>query len=139
MQFFFYGTLIDPDIRRLVLAGRTLAVEPASLAGWRCVALPGVSYPTIVADPDSCVTGALARGVDAEACRRLTRYEGRQYRQMTATVTDAQGSAITARVFKAPGNSCAPTWEFEPWLRRHKDRAVTILRRGVRPAAAAGL
>ena len=111
MQFFFYGTLIDPDIRRLVLAGRTLAVEPASLAGWRRVVLPGVSYPTIVVDPAGCVSGALARGADADACRRLRRYEGRQYRQITAIVNDAEGGAVSARVFVAPGKSSAPDWE----------------------------
>ena len=46
MRFFFYGTLMDADIRRAVLGVRALApAERATLDGWRRVKKAGVSYP----------------------------------------------------------------------------------------------
>jgi hypothetical protein len=61
LRFFFYGTLIDADVRRLVL-GRLAPdeVEPATLSGWRRVKLAGVTYPGIVPDAKGWVEGVLA-------------------------------------------------------------------------------
>jgi hypothetical protein len=42
MRFFFYGTLMDEDIRRAVLGDRAPdAVEPATLIGYRRMAAAG--------------------------------------------------------------------------------------------------
>ncbi|MBL8834369.1 MAG: gamma-glutamylcyclotransferase, partial [Rhodospirillales bacterium] len=46
MRFFFYGTLIDPDVRRAVLGRLAPAsVEPATLKGWRRFSAKGVTFP----------------------------------------------------------------------------------------------
>ena len=42
MRFFFYGTLMDEDVRRAVLGVRSLApTERATLEGWRRVKMAG--------------------------------------------------------------------------------------------------
>jgi hypothetical protein len=75
VRFFFYGTLIDPDVRRLVLGTRApMSVEPATLAGWRRVCLPKVTYPAVLRAAREVVDGVLVRGLDAEARRRLVDY-----------------------------------------------------------------
>ena len=59
MRFFFYGTLLDPDVTALVL-GRRLppaAFVPASLPGHARRRAKGVSYPILVRDPRGAGAG----------------------------------------------------------------------------------
>ena len=50
MDYFFYGTLMDPDVRALVLspAMRDVAVEAAVLEGYRRVFMRGRVYPVVI-------------------------------------------------------------------------------------------
>src|SRR5512134_3020809 len=77
MRFFFYGTLMDEDVRRAVLGVRALApVERATLEGWRRVKKAGVSYPVIVRARNHKVDGVLMHGIDRRAHELLLEYEG---------------------------------------------------------------
>lgn len=125
MRYFFYGTLMDDDVRRVVLGRRApRTVTPAVLEGWGRVLVAGASYPAIVRRAGARVDGVLARGIDAAAARRLDRYEGAEYVAIEAEVrTSARSTPVTAIVFvPRPGHvrTRAGKWDFDIWRRRRK-------------------
>lgn len=136
MRFFFYGTLLDPDVRRLVLGRRApAAIEPARLEGWRRLPLAGATYPVIVRAPMAAVDGILVRGLDIGARSLLVRYEGPDYELLPVEVLVASNRRVAASVF-APRSGRVRRgrgdWDFADWARRHKRRFVaTLARRGV--------
>src|SRR5215471_10032258 len=82
MRFFFYGSLLDPDVTAIVV-GRRLpprAWLPASLPGYRRTRAKGVSYPAAIRDPRSEVRGAVVGGFSPREIKRLSAYEGPRYR-----------------------------------------------------------
>lgn len=137
MRFFFYGTLIDADVRRLVL-GRLAPddVEPAILRGWRRVKLAGVTYPGIVSDAKGRVEGVLARGLGRMARRRLERYEGDEYALVPAAVAAANGKTVAAQMFVSGQalKRASGVWTIADWQRRHKRRFLASLARSGSPS-----
>ena len=134
MRFFFYGTLVDADVRRAVLGPQApQRIEPATLRGWRRAPVRGRTYPVIVADPAAEVDGVLARGLSAAAKHRLERYEDVDLYALAELDVLPAGRAqpVPALVFVArtTGVPLAPgTWEFAPWQRRYKQRYLLTLR-----------
>ncbi len=136
MRFFFYGSLMDADVRRLVL-GRAApdTIEPATVRGWRRVKLVGVTYPGLVRDAKGTVEGMLVRGLGAAARRRLVRYEGDEYDMMEVDAATAAGGSRRARMFVA-GEALKPAtgrWDLALWQRRHKKRFLASLARSGGP------
>lgn len=136
MRFFFYGTLMDVDVRRLVLGRHAPAqVEPARLAGWQRFPVAGTSYPAIRRDPPAAVDGVLVRGLDAGAHALLERYEGDGYATLLVEVETATGRRVAAHVFAPRPKRIRRgrgAWDFADWLRRHKRRFIaTLARRGI--------
>jgi len=126
VRFFFYGTLIDPDVRRVVLGELAPAeVERATLAGWERVPVRNATFPMIRRLAGARVEGVLVRGLDTEARRRLVTYEDESsYDMLEITVALATGRRVGAWVFAPPPDgTLAPgrgTWRFDDWERRHK-------------------
>lgn len=121
MRFFFYGTLLDADVRRAVLG--TLApasVEPARLAGWRRFSLAGVTFPIARPERGAAIDGLLVRGLDAQAGRLLDVYEGPGYARRTVELA----SGVSAILYAEDGSrsfAVSPQpWDLEIWVRRHK-------------------
>jgi hypothetical protein len=125
MRFFFYGTLMDEDVRRAVLGVRALAPsERATLEGWRRVKMAGVSYPMIVRARNHKVDGILMHGIDRRAHEMLQEYEGDEYTMIGVDV-QAADSKISARMFvPRPGLTVRGRgpWDLLTWQRRHKRR-----------------
>lgn len=138
MRFFFYGTLIDPDVRRLVLgADAPASVEKAWLAGWRRVPMVGRTYPGLVRDPLATVDGVLARGFDEAAKTRLDRYEGDEYELIMVEVETETSRRVAARVYvPRPGSfrRGRGMWDYGDWARRHKRRFLATLERSGGPS-----
>ncbi|MEX2453227.1 MAG: gamma-glutamylcyclotransferase family protein [Rhodospirillaceae bacterium] len=136
MRFFFYGTLIDPDVRTLVLgreAAASCRVEPANLPGWRAVRVQGKTYPAVVERRGATTGGMIADGLPEAAMARLIAYEGPEYvvRDLPVEI-GADGGRTVASVFVA-GPECRITtafWRFADWERRDKRRFVAALRSG---------
>jgi len=137
MQLFVYGTLLDPDLRALV-AGRPLAARPAVLRGWRRRRLRGRTYPVILPDARSAVTGAVIDGVDAAALARLVVYEGPGYRlrPVRPRLDGHRSEDIEALVFvPVVRRAVAGAWTEPEWRRRHRRATLATLRRGASSSA----
>lgn len=121
MKLFFYGTLMDADVRELV-CGEALEVEPAMAQGFRRVLVAGRHYPMLLPHASGWVEGSLASGLSAETVHRLQVYEGWEYGLHPIKVRTASGHAVMAHVFLCPPH-IAPQmrdWGLERWQRRHK-------------------
>jgi len=143
MRYFFYGTLMDPEVRAAVLgrAAACLLIRPAMLSGYRRVHAPGRSWPVLIRAAGGRVQGVAVEDVDARLARALLRYEGPAYRLAMCRARLASGAAVTAAVFLpvvAPAGG--RPWHHGAWLRR--DKAVFLARllgaraAGNRPTAA---
>lgn len=122
--YFFYGTLLDSDVRRLVLGpeARPLALEPARLRGYRRMAKGNSSAPVLVPRAGGSVEGLLVRGLDRRQSGRLRHYEGRNYRAVPCQVRLGDATIVPALVYLAARKvplARAP-WRLEAWQRRSK-------------------
>jgi len=124
MDFFFYGTLIDADVRGHVLGARAakVSIVPASLAGYRCVRVAGASFPGLVPDRAARTYGVIARGLGRADIDKLIRYEGIGYRLASASAKTAGGRILNARVFlPKPGIQLTDEdWSFAVWQEAEK-------------------
>lgn len=140
MRFFFYGTLMDEDVRRAVLGVRALApTEHATLEGWRRIKMASVSYPMIVRARNHSVDGVLMHGIDGRAREMLQIYEGDEYRMLGVEVR-AGDFMISAKMFAPrPGLTIRGRgpWDLETWQRRHKRRFLGALQHQGKPLPAA--
>ena len=128
MRFFFYGTLLDPDVRARIV-GPCRAV-PARLPGWQRVAMLGRAYPVIVRRFGAAVDGLLAEGLGRASARRLEAYETDEYEAERLVVETADGRRVRALVFVAgprarPG---AAPWALADWQARHKRAFLRLSR-----------
>jgi hypothetical protein len=132
LPMFFFGTLMDGDILSAVL-GRPAApdtMEPARLAGWRRVFVPGRIYPMLIPHATGIVDGLLVRDLGDNDRNRLDYYEGPEYRVGTLTVRRPDGSAVPAHTYL-----CRPAvpagdaeWRLKTWRLRHKRAALARIR-----------
>ncbi|MGA3400110.1 MAG: gamma-glutamylcyclotransferase family protein [Acetobacteraceae bacterium] len=108
MRLFLYGTLLQPATLAARSGDPTLPRRyvPATLHGWRRVALPAVPWPTLRRDPRSVVAGMVV-DVSAAAATRLAAYEGDTYRLVPVVVATANGKTA-ARTFIKPGGTRRP-------------------------------
>ncbi|WP_241004192.1 gamma-glutamylcyclotransferase family protein [Magnetospirillum aberrantis] len=122
MNLFFYGTLMDSDVRQLVCGKRLDAAEPAVAQGFRRVHVEGRHYPMMLPHASGWVEGTLVRGVDAESLHRLQVYEGWEYGLHAIKVRTASGASVMAQVFLCPPhvNAHNRDWRLEQWQLRHK-------------------
>ena len=126
--YFFYGTLIDADVRAAVL-GRAVADLEAiddTLPGWRRVFMAGKTYPVIVPSPAQEVTGVRMTIPGEQARRRLTYFEGPEYRIERVTLASGGEADVYAGSKQArPGTR---RWEFDIWKKRDKARFLARIR-----------
>lgn len=132
-RFFFYGTLLDPDVVAFVL-GRRLppaAFTPALLPRHKRRRAEGKSYPIVVRAPSGHVAGAIVDGLSEKDVARLAAYEGPGYRIVTVGVAAAVGRRLVS-MFEPLVHHLPPTseaWELVLWQRRHKRAFIDRLRR----------
>ncbi len=133
MRFFFYGTLMDDEVRGAVLDERS-AAEPAVLAGWRRVRKPGTPYPIVVRARGRRVAGVLVRGLDGRARARLIAFEDDGY-ALALLPVNAGGRRRMAWVFAAkPGTRLgrARRWNVAEWRKTGRGPLLARLGRGNR-------
>lgn len=126
--YFFYGTLIDADVRAAVLGPAVVDIEAIddTLSGWRRVFMAGKTYPVIVPSPAHAVTGVRMAIPGEQARRRLTYFEGPEYRIVRVTLASGQEAEVFAGSKQArPGTR---RWEFDIWTKREKARFLARIR-----------
>ena len=111
-SFFFYGTLMDGDVQRLVLGRELTGGCAATLPGHAVRRVLGASYPVICRQKDACAEGMTFPNLSQEDARALDRYEGSEYRRETLMVKLADGTMRTAELYMQ--RSPMPT-EDRPW------------------------
>ena len=126
--YFFYGTLIDPDIRAAVLgraAADLLAIDD-TLKGWRAVLVSGKTYPVIVPSAPDEVRGVRVGIAGPSARRRLSHFEGPEYRVATLVLgSGEEAEVLIGSKLSRPG---VQRWDFQAWERRHKARFLARIR-----------
>jgi gamma-glutamylcyclotransferase (GGCT)/AIG2-like uncharacterized protein YtfP len=132
VRIFFYGTLMDAEIRAAVLGDldRDRPVEAATLAGYRRVILRGRRYPAIVAERSSSVEGCLSRDLDQRAVDKLDAFETEEYDRLRCTVSLADGKTVEAWTYVAGrlANPTSVSWNLAAWQRNHKRELLRSLR-----------
>jgi len=128
MHFFFYGTLLDAEVRRAVMPhlADDLLLQPARLQGYRRVRARRATYPVLVGHPRRAVDGLLAGGLDARALFRMAQFEGDRYLPRRLGVRAADGRFLHAWVFMPARASHAASgdWCIRRWRSRHKRRLL---------------
>jgi gamma-glutamylcyclotransferase (GGCT)/AIG2-like uncharacterized protein YtfP len=130
MRFFFYGTLLDGALRRIVI-GRDVALSEATLAGWRRRGVAGKHYPMLERDPSGTVAGAVTETLGEGEVARLRHYEGDGYELIAAGIRDRSGTDIAAAIFvPRPGSLVAAgDWSLGDWQREHRTGVLDRLSR----------
>lgn len=135
MRFFFYGTLLDPDVMALVI-GRRLppsAFVPARAKGRVRRRARGVSYPILVRDPGGEAEGMVVDGLTVRDVERLTAYEGPRYRIARLRV-QVEGGLRAVSVFEPLESGFQPVdgaWSLALWQGRHKRAFIARLKRAL--------
>lgn len=128
--YFFFGTLMDPDVLRLVL-GRDPGpfAAAAILHGFERVRVEGESYPALAAAPAGRVEGVLLRGYTAGDDLRIRYFEDFDFTIERCEVHTAAG-AETAYFCGAVRN-IAPTdlpWSYVDWAASEKEKFLQVAR-----------
>lgn len=125
MRLFCFGTLLDAEVRALVI-GRAVpdsAIAPAALPGFRRVAVPGETYPALVVDPAGMVEGLIVGPLTARELERVQFFEGFEYAleeiEVLSAGTACRALACLATEELIPG---AAPWDLTAWAAAHKPR-----------------
>ncbi|MCG8360311.1 MAG: gamma-glutamylcyclotransferase [Kiloniellales bacterium] len=133
MQFFFYGTLMDRDVRRAVFPhlAEELRIRPAVLPGYRRVKANCGNFPVLVRRPGSRVRGHLAQGLDARGVLLMAHFEGTEYLPRPTTVIDRLGARHRAWLFLPSHNRhvSRASWRLEHWRLLDKRRLMPSIER----------
>ncbi len=138
MRFFFYGTLCDLDVLRLVLGYRPARhqIRPATLPGFRRKGALERSYPVLLPAPGGRVRGVLFQARGPQDGRRLAVYEGPEYITRLRLVWPDSAPGVPrapqpARIFLPTTGllrAALADWYLPAWRRHHKAAFLQQLR-----------
>ncbi|MFC7331801.1 gamma-glutamylcyclotransferase family protein [Rhodocista pekingensis] len=124
MLLFAFGTLMDAEVRALVLgrASPDAEARPAVLPDHRRVRVAGEVYPAVVPDPGGAVAGLLLPLRSAGECERVQYFEGLHQILRDHTVRCRRDGPVTALVCTSADTLRieAEAWSFAAWRARHK-------------------
>jgi gamma-glutamylcyclotransferase (GGCT)/AIG2-like uncharacterized protein YtfP len=95
---FTYGSLMYAEVWRQVVS-TDYSARAATLRDYRRFAVPGVTYPGMVATPGEQVTGLLYMDVRQDDLARLDEFEGGEYRRTALPVLLETGEVVTAEAY----------------------------------------
>lgn len=137
MRFFFYGTLLDQDVRRAVLGPSepTEASATAVLLGYARYRAEHGNYPILVRRRGRTVEGQVFESLSPRQVFLLAHFEGREYRPVRKLVIDRRGGEQTSVwVFLPvrPGDATARPWNAKVWSLSEKPMLLRRVRRWAR-------
>lgn len=117
MDFFAYGTLMEPTVM-MAVTGQRLSSRPAELRGYGRFCVRDAVYPGLVAQPAAVTQGLLYRDLDADTFLRLDTFEDGMYDRRSLTVDVDQSHAgrrsLNAEVYVTRSSERARL-SSEPW------------------------
>lgn len=149
MRLFFFGSLLDPDLFRIVI-GRPLASVPhasARLDGWTPRRVAEEDYPVLVEEPDAAAHGRIVAGLSWGEIDRCLFYEGDEYDLRPIAVALDPAEAARVAQAGAPAETPAPqpdrlhahaylsngsltdteeVWRLDAWQAAHKAESLAI-------------
>jgi hypothetical protein len=137
MRLFFYGTMRDADVRRMVFGARAedLIVRPALLFGFRTCRARGGDYPVLVRRTAARARGQLVEGLGYADLLRLFHFEGPDYLPSRQLAIDPSGRRSSAWVLLSDSahqanahRASAKTWRLRQWQLYRKPRMMPRLR-----------
>lgn len=132
MRLFFYGTMRDPDVRRLVLGDRAAALSPrrALLQGFQPSCARDGDYPVLVRRAAARAQGELVEGLHYADLLRLFHFEGPGYHPSRQLVIESHGRRLDAWVLLPDGRrlASAKQWRLRQWQLYRKPRILPRLR-----------
>jgi gamma-glutamylcyclotransferase (GGCT)/AIG2-like uncharacterized protein YtfP len=130
-DLFVYGTLMCEAIMHAV-SGLRPSPQPATLHDYRRYAIKAEPYPAIIPQQGATVDGVVYRRIPSAAWQRLDDYEGELYSRQRVSVELAQGGVIEAESYVLrpvySGLLDSKEWDFEAFLRQHKQHYVNTLK-----------
>ena len=116
MTFFFYGTLCDAALLRVVM-GRDPVAEPAALPGYAVHWAADGPYPVLVTREGSAARGVVLRDLTGQDLERLDWYVGGFGAGGRDLVVQVGAEEVVARVY---GSEAAPgeVWDLDAWRGR---------------------
>jgi len=131
-----YGTLLDAEVRRLVL-GRCRP-RAAVLEGWERVYVAGEPYPGIRACAGAETDVRVLEGLGAKALARGDAFEGAEYERRVLAVRFADGSTGEA-MFYIPTAAIRLSdrpWRYDwAWRTHHRPAFLALTRAALTRAA----
>ena len=120
-NIFTYGTLMDSEIMRAV-TGRSFQSLKGTLRGYSRKAVPGHTYPGIIAAPDGILEGVIYLNVSEEAISRLDAFEGEGYKRIIVSV-ESNGiiPCDTYLCLNPEELESSPEWDFNYFKDNHRD------------------
>jgi hypothetical protein len=114
-SFFFYGTLLFPEVLEIVL-GRT--VDPSELHdayayGFRRIALPGHVYPVLRHAEGVITHGKIIENISAEEQRRLDFFEAEIYSKESIQI-QCGDRILQAYAYLDPRSEVLPNKDWDP-------------------------
>ncbi|MDX1574904.1 MAG: gamma-glutamylcyclotransferase family protein [Kiloniellales bacterium] len=131
MRLFFYGTLRDPDVRRLVFGDRAegLIVRPALLLGFRTCSARRGEFPVLVRRTGGRARGELVESLGYGDLLRLFHFEGPDYLPSNHVAIDDAGRRLAAWVLlpDSAQPASAQSWRLRRWQLYRKPRVMPRL------------
>ncbi len=125
MNVFAYGTLMHPDVMRVV-TGSLRTYQSALLPGYARYRVRGEFYPGLIPAQAAQTSGVLYRGLVRTEVRKLDAFEGVLYERRRVLVRLAGGEWLEAQAYVVVP-SCRHRLSDQPWsldafARRHVEQ-----------------
>ena len=131
-RYFFFGTLMDLDVLKLVLERPAApgALAPARLPGYRRMRILRDSFPILVEDPSAAVDGLVFTTASAEEGARILFFEDYDYDMALVRPVLRDGRVLEATFCGAEAGVQASDehWDLERWAARHKPGFLELSR-----------
>ena len=116
-----YGTLLDPQVRDIVLGPTT--ARAAILAGWERLFVAGTAYPGIRPRDGSAIDVLVLIGLGSDALARADYFEGEEYDRQTLPVRFADDGSAGKAAFYVPRSAVClspDAWHYDAaWRYRY--------------------
>lgn len=133
IQYFFYGTLLDPAVQEIVFGRRIPASQmtPAVAHGYARVYVREAWYPTLTPQPGGAVSGARVTGLTRDERARVDWFEDDDYVLTPIRIAIRNAGQGEALAYMPPADDGVSerSWTMDEWRRRYKRQFLMRSRR----------